>query len=85
MRERLCAASRVNPFDKLRDVLGAFFDEERDGLGAAEAVARVDGVLLVQADLVFVAQGNRDSALRPGRRGITQKRLRQDKHAAGVA
>jgi hypothetical protein len=42
------------PFDELRDVPGPFLDKEGYGFRAAEAIARVDRVLLVEADFVFV-------------------------------
>src|SRR5579859_1570946 len=58
------------PFDELRDVLRTFFDKERDGFGAAKAIAGVDRVLLVQADFVFVAEGHGNAALRPGGGGV---------------
>src|SRR5438132_11958862 len=58
------------PFNELRDVFGTFFDKQRHRFGPAKAVACVNGVLLVEADLVFVAERDGDAALRPGRGGI---------------
>ena len=60
------------PFDKLRDVLGAFFDEKGYGFRATEAVPGVQRVLLVKADFVFITECYRDAALRPGRGGIAE-------------
>ncbi len=73
------------PFDELRDVLRTLFDKQRHGFGAAKAVTRVDGVLLVKADFVFVAERDSDAALRPGRCGIAQKRFGQHEDASRVA
>ena len=87
MRERLCAASRVKasfvpaaiefraPFDQLRDVLRAFFNEQRHRFGPAKAVARIDRVLFVEADFVFVAEGHGNPALCPGSGRIAKKDL----------
>ena len=58
------------PFDELSDVLGTFFDEQGHGFVAAEAISGGEGVLLVQADFVFVAEGHGDAALGPGSGGI---------------
>ena len=71
------------PFDKLGDVLGAFFDEKRDRFGAAEAVTGVEGVLLVQADFIFVAEGHGDAALRPGGSRIAESGLGEHQDTAG--
>ena len=84
-RERQLRAGAIEfgpPLDQLRDVLRTFFHQQRNGFGAAQSVAGLDGVLLVQADFVFVAEGHRDAALRPGRGGIAQIGLGQDQHAA---
>ena len=59
-----------SPFDELRDVFRAFFEEHSDVFGPAKTVAGINGVLLVQTDFVFVAEGYRDAALCPGRRRI---------------
>jgi len=50
-----------------------------------QPVTRLDSVLLVQADFVFVAQCHGNAALRPGRGGITQIRLGENQNAAGFA
>ena len=73
------------PFDELGDVLGAFFDEESDSVGAAEAVAGIDGVLLVEADFVFVAEGDGDAALGVGSGGFGETGLGEDEDSAGLA
>src|SRR5215510_15317547 len=58
------------PFDELRDVFRAFFDEKRDGFGSAQTVSGIDSVLLMQADFVFIAEGDGDAALCPRRGGV---------------
>ena len=73
------------PFDELVDVLRAFFDEERDRFGAAKTITGVEGVLFVQADFVFVGEGDSDAALGPGSGGIAEIGLGQDENAAGGA
>src|SRR5882724_5022010 len=73
------------PFDKLRNVFGAFFDEKSHGFGAAEAIAGVERVLLVEADFVFVAEGYGNSALRPGSGGIAEIGFGEDQNADGAA
>ena len=73
------------PFDELRDVLGAFFDEKRHGFGTAEAITGVDGVLFVEADLVFVAEGYGNAALRPSSGGIAEIGFGENQDAAGAA
>ena len=60
-----------SPLDELRDVLGAFFHQQRHGFFPAQAVSGVDGVLLVQADFVFIGERHGNTALRPGRGRIT--------------
>jgi len=46
------------PYDELGNVPGAFFDEESNGIWVAETVAGGEGVLLVEADFVFVAESD---------------------------
>src|SRR5262250_2428372 len=66
---QLCsgAVELGTPFNQLRDVFGAFLDEQRHRFGATKPVSRVDRVLFVQADFVFVAEGYGDATLRVGR------------------
>jgi len=78
-----CAIEFGAPLDELADVLGAFFDEQSDRFGAAEAVTGVKGVLLVESDFVFVAEGDGDAALRPGGRGIAEIGFGEDEDASG--
>ena len=73
------------PFDELGDVARTFFDKKGDGFGIAEAVTGVDGVLFVKADLVFVAEGDGDAALRVGGGGFTEIGFCEDQHTAGLA
>ncbi len=63
------------PFDQLRDVLRAFFNEQCHRFGPAKAVARIDRVLFVEADFVFVAEGHGNAALRPGSGRIAQDKI----------
>jgi len=71
------------PFDELRDVFWTFFDKERDSFGAAEAVASVEGVLLVETNFVLIAERDSDTALCPRCRGIAEIRFCEDENAAG--
>ena len=73
------------PLDELGDVLGTFFDEERDRFGTAEAIAGVESVLFVEADFVFVAEGDGDAALRPSGGGIAEIGFGEHQDAAGGA
>lgn len=73
------------PFDQLRDVLRAFFDQKRNGLGAAQTVPGRQGVLFVQADFVFVAERYRNAALCPRGGGIAERGFRENQNAAGTA
>jgi hypothetical protein len=73
------------PFDELGDVARAFFDQEGNRFGIAEAVAGVDGVLLVEADFVFVGEGNGDAALGVGGGGFGEVGFSEDQDAAGLA
>ena len=73
------------PLDQFGDVLGAFFDEQGNGVGAAQAVASLQGVLLVEGDLVFVAERYGDAAVGPGGCGIVEIGFGEDQDAAGLA
>ncbi len=87
-RERQLGSRAVelgSPIDKLRDVPGPFLHQRRNGFRAAEAVSGVDGVLLMQPDLVFVAQGDCDSALRVCGRGFAQVRFCEHQHVSRTA
>ena len=70
------------PFDELRDVLWTFFDQQGHGFGPAQAVARVDGVLLVQPDFVFIGERHGNAALRPGGGRIAQVRFGEHQHVS---
>ena len=71
------------PVDELLNAVGTFFDEDASGVFVDEAVARVDGVLQVKADLIFIAKRDGDPALRVLRGGFGQLLLREHEHAAG--
>ena len=80
-----CTIEFGAPFDELRDVLGTFFDEERDGLGAAEVIAGVEGVLFVKTDFIFVGKSDGDAALRVGGGGFVEVGFGEDEDSAGLA
>ena len=66
-RERQPRALAVKlraPVDQLLDAVRAFFHQDVRRIHVHDAVAGADRVLQVQADLIFVAQGNGNSALR---------------------
>ena len=87
-RKRQLGASAVEfraPLDELGDVLRSLFHQHRHGFRAAQAVARVDGVLLVQPDFVFIGERHGNPALCPGGRRIAQIRFRQHQHASRFA
>ena len=69
------------PLNELRNVFRTFFNQQRDGLRAAQSISRVDGVLFMQSDFVFVGKRNGDSALCPGGCRIAQVRFGQHQHA----
>src|SRR5258708_2555693 len=73
------------PLDELCDVLRTFFDHHSHGLGAAQTISGIDGVLFVESDFIFVGEGHGDPSLRPGGRGIAQIGFRQNQHASGRA
>ena len=96
MRLRLCAPSRVKesfrafaielraPVDQILNGGGAFFDQRVDGVLVAESVARVERVLLVQRDLIVVAERHGDAALRVFGRGLAQGVFGDHENAAGL-
>src|ERR1051326_4967397 len=57
-----------SPLDQLLNPVRPFFHQDARGVGVHDPITRVDGVLKMQADLVFVAQRYRDAALRVLRR-----------------
>ena len=70
------------PGDQLLDGAGAFLDEYAHGFRIAEAVAGRDSVLLVERDLVVVAERGGDAALRVFRRRFLELILGQDEDTA---
>jgi len=42
------------PFNEFRDVFRTFFHQQSHRFWTAQAIARIDGVLFVQSDLIFV-------------------------------
>ena len=79
-----CAIEFRTPFDELSDVLGAFLHKDVDGFGITEAISGVDSVLLVNPDLVLVAEGDSNATLRVGRCGLAKIRFGKDQHRAGL-
>ena len=80
-----CAIELRAPLDQLSNVFRPLLHQEGDRFRAAKAIACFDRVLLVQADLVFVAERDGDSTLRPRRCGIAQIGFGEDQHAARIA
>jgi hypothetical protein len=52
------------PVDELLDGFGAFFNQRVNRVAIAEAVSSDQRVLLVQIDVVIIAQGDSNAALR---------------------
>ena len=73
------------PLDELRDVLGAFFDQKRNGFGAAQSVSGGKSVLFVQTDFIFVAERHGDAALCPRSGGIAERGFGEHQNTAGTA
>src|SRR5258708_15725226 len=73
------------PFNELRDVLRTFLDQQSYSFRTAQAVAGLDGVLLVQSDFIFVGEGHSDPSLCPSRRRIAQIGFRQNQHTSARA
>ena len=65
-KRQLCsfAVKLRSPIDQLLDTLRAFFHQDVRCLHVYDSVTGVDRVLQMQADFVFVAQRDGDSALR---------------------
>ncbi len=51
------------PVNKFLDAFRPLFHQDARRVGVHNAVAGLDGVLEVQADLIFIAQGDGDPAL----------------------
>ena len=60
---RALAIELSAPLNQLLNPLWPFFHQDFRCLGVYQSVAGVDGVLQMQADLVFVAEGYCDSTL----------------------
>jgi hypothetical protein len=60
------------PLNQLLDVLRTLSDQHLGGFRVAQTVAGLNGVLRVQIDLVFVAEGCGDPALRQGAGRLAQ-------------
>ena len=70
------------PLDELPNRRGSFLHQGAHRRTVAEAVSRVQRVLLVQFDLVVVAQSDGDPALRIFGGGFPEAVLRHDQHLA---
>ena len=66
------------PLNQFLDALGSVFDQHLGGFGIAETIARLQGVLQVEADFVFIAECGRDAALSPLRVGFGDLALGQN-------
>jgi hypothetical protein len=71
------------PVDELLNPRRPFLDERTNGIAVAESGACYEGVLLVQGDLVIVAERYSDSALRVLGRRFSQCVLGDDQHRPG--
>src|SRR5579864_3109213 len=72
-----------SPCDQLFNTLGSIFHQDPGGFGIAQAIARVERVLQVQADFIFVAEGGSNSALGKLRVRFGDFSLCQNQNAAG--
>src|SRR5258708_17111726 len=70
------------PRDQLLNALRGFFDEDLGGLGIAEAIAGIQGVLQMQADFIFVAESGSNASLGVLRAGVSDLPLGENEHAA---
>ena len=73
------------PVDQFLNGGRPFFHQRMDGRAVAQAVARVERVLLVQCHFIVVAERYRDAALRIFGRRLAQRILGDDQHAAALA
>src|SRR4051812_21487830 len=71
------------PLEQFLDSLWAFLDEHASGFRIDDSVTRIDGVLKMQADLIFIAERHRDSALRILSCRFGEFLLREHEHTAG--
>src|SRR5205823_763798 len=76
------AVERCAPLDQLLNRRGAFLDERMYGLAIAQAIARLQRVLLMETDLVVIAQRDRDATLRVFGRGFAKAVLGDYQDAA---
>ena len=70
------------PLDQFLDALWAFFYQDLGRVGVAQAIARIECVLKMKADLVFVAERGRNSSLRQLGRGVFEFPFGQHNDAA---
>src|ERR1700760_2185736 len=73
------------PLDQLRYILRAFFYEELNGLRIGQTVASVQCVLLMQRDLIFVAERDSNAALCVRRGRFIQVGFCEDEYTASLA
>jgi hypothetical protein len=73
------------PFNELGDVAGTFFYNESYRFRPAKSITGIEGVLLVEADFVFVAERYGDAALRPGGGRVTEGGFGKDQNTACTA
>src|SRR5579859_1429423 len=71
------------PIDELLDALRPLFDQHAGGLGIAYAVAGFERILQMQADIVFITQGDGDAALGILRGRFGELAFGQHQHASG--
>jgi hypothetical protein len=71
------------PSDKPLNFCRTFFDQHSHGFGIAQPIACSQGVLLVQRDIVIVAEGGCNTSLSVFRRRFAEAVLRDDDNATG--
>ncbi len=64
---RSCPVEFRSPLDELCDVLRPFFDQQRYGLRATQAVSGIQRVLFVEPDFIFIGKSYGNSSLGPSR------------------
>src|SRR5690242_6094127 len=76
------AIKGCSPFDELFDSSRTFFDERAYSFDIAESVTGQDRILLVEFDLIIVAESDRDSALCIFGRRLAQAVFGDDQNTA---
>ena len=72
-----------SPRDQLLNAFWSIFDEDLGRFGVAQAVARIQSVLQVQTDLVFIAERCGNPALRVLSVGVAELIFRENENTPG--